>query len=144
MSLFRSELLFKLLTLAQVHRYPFWNLKYADINEFLISAATLYDQQSPVDLKHRIELLVQNSKIPVSLVYGGDEVTVSQYCIEEMYRRMKIKPEEIVEIDPIHDLLDSVKQSKRIQGYRIKGGGHFAHAKYYQYSNQIVENLLNF
>jgi len=121
-------------------------MDFEHINEFFLLGTHLLDAQTPEDFKRRLDHLVHNTEIPITLAYGSEEPVISKYCIDQMYERLGIAQQDIVHIDPESDPVDVIMKpsGRRITGYMIKGGGHFAHAKFSQYSNRMVDNLLNY
>ena len=140
---FKSELWYNFLSLTRIHKLPSMPMRFENINEFLLICTTVLDDQSPVDLHKRLELLV-NSNVPISLMYGSLESLITKSSIRKLNEKLGICSEDIVYIDPTKDDTNRLQTDKKINSYVIENGGHFAHANFYNFSNKIIENLLNY
>ncbi|KAH9394632.1 hypothetical protein TYRP_004687 [Tyrophagus putrescentiae] len=133
---FRSELWYNFLGMTRIHKLPSMPMRFDNVNEFLLICTTVLDDQSPIDLHRRIELLVK-SNIPVTLMYGSEETLVTKGSIAKLNEELGVKPEEIIRLDGEKHTADDLPAGKRITSYVIQKGGHFAHANFYQFSNRM-------
>lgn len=141
---FKSELWYNFLAMTHIHKLPSMPMRFENINEFLLICTTVLDDQSPIDLHRRIDTLVKQTHIPITLMYGSGETLISKTSIRKLHEKLGLSQEEIVHLEEGKHSADDLTSTRRINSYIIETGGHFAHANFPLFSNRMVENLLNY
>lgn len=125
------------------YKLPFTPMRIENINEFLMLCSSAIDYQTAIDIVHRLKKLVDSGR-PVVLLYGENETLITKKSIAELHQCLEIDPEDKIVIDPENDCPVKLSMKKRIVSYSINGGGHFVHAKQHQFSNKMIDNLLDY
>jgi len=143
--LIRRDGWYQFLNRLGIHSAPMLPMKFASIDEFLLCATQFLHPQDPDVLRSRLKYLVEETQIPVGVFNGELDVLVPRQSTQELYTTLGLSKDKIMSFDP--KKLDGKKviessAAGRIRAYVVKGGGHFAYAKYAEASNQLLEQLL--
>lgn len=139
---YRNEIWYNFLSFMKVHKLPSMPMKFDHVNEFLMFASIVIDQKHRNDLYKRLERLMEMN-VPVTICYGSEESLIPKVTISKLYKELAIDPEhDVVDIDPENYSHEQLARTGRITCYSIRGGKHFAHANFHQYSNRMIEQLL--
>lgn len=143
---YRNEVWYNFISLIKVHKMPSMPMKFDHVNEFLVFATVVIDQKHRNELYKRVEALMAMVDVPVTVCYGSKESLIPKVTIGRLYKELGIEDveHEVINIDPETDSPEQLAHTRRIMGYTILGGKHFAHASFPQYSNRMIEQLLEY
>lgn len=141
---FKSELWYKLLDKLEVYKKTRFPMKFANLNEFLLICCLAYDEESPLDLPRRLNVLAERLSLPTVVMYGSKESIIPLSSIQLLKEHLRISETAQLDVNSQIDSPDILQMSSPRMFYNIEGGKHFVHTTHWPYTVRILENLLNF
>ena len=161
----RSNLWYNCLDRLNIYKTKLIPVRFENINDFLVFFVSSLHDMTQDELPRKIANLSllrdledqkqQKHRIPIALMYGDKEKFIFPKSRTRLFNEFGIKVSEVIRIDPIVDSPENFLKlkskniskntktaPKRVNGYIIIGGGHFAYANFDQFTNRIVESLL--